>query len=79
MATAPNSPRDLVRVSDKRTGHHYTATRAVAEADPNLSILTNARAVNVNGQALGPVFKDQHKSDAATQQVAASPSEEKAK
>lgn len=40
---------EFVRVSDNRTGHHYTTTRVVAEGDPHLSIL-KSDALDANGR-----------------------------
>lgn len=54
MAEAP-LPK-FVRVSDDRTGHHYTTTRSAAEADSHLRVLSSS-AVDPNGNPLPPKYK----------------------
>ena len=45
---------DLVRVSDKRTGHHYTTAQSVVDADPGRYRVLKSAAVDIDGRPLPP-------------------------
>ena len=45
---------DLVRVSDKRTGHHYTTAQSVVDADPGRYRVLKSPAVDIDGRPLPP-------------------------
>lgn len=45
---------ELVRVSDKLTGHHYTVPRTVADSDPGRYRVLKSAAVDVNGAPVPP-------------------------
>lgn len=45
---------DLVRVSDRRTGHQYTTSRSTTDADPTRYRILRKPAVDGRGFALPP-------------------------